>query len=139
MDIATSIRQIGIGSFPDQELRKKLDNLWLLKNKIEEKIHEKEQNNMPYIPSRERRDQLNLGAQADTEGERTYLHYRYFVQEWHKAPKFSTAFRLQKEVHQVALNEDDQAAKELAFDEFKRRYLHPHEQAQMVKNGDIYP
>lgn len=80
---------------------------------------------MPYIPKEHRRAVRECGPE-DT-AELCYLLYSTAVDYMHdmKLGTWNELSDVYKAIH-------------LAADEFKRRYIHPHEDEAIKRNGDIY-
>lgn len=96
---------------------------------------------MPYI-KQELREELKT-REPKTYGELVYVIYKEYVARWLANPKFDTAFLIKSDSafaynlvadftsHQVF------TAQEMAYDEFKRRYLDPYEDRKWFENGDV--
>jgi hypothetical protein len=92
---------------------------------------------MPYLLNHMRRQKLVEGDKSQTEAEKCFCWYHYFLEEWKKNDCWNTAHRLQMEVDSAEINKEDHAAKQLAWFEFYRRVIAKYEDEKIKSNGDV--
>ncbi len=94
---------------------------------------------MPFIPQKDR-EELKAGRLPKTAGERCYNHYRWMVELWEADKRWTTADEIYKKIvewRDISTEENDQRAKELAWQVFFQLHVIPYERMMQQCNGDI--
>jgi len=108
---------------------------------------------MPYI-KKEIREKLRQGIKPATVGDLNYLYSLIIYSEWKKNESYTTIHKLRTSVEKPHtfdpiweltkrfkfsgwLDSDLQTARELAFNEFYRRFASKYEDSKMLENGDF--
>lgn len=78
------------------------------------------------------------GLEAVVPGDRCYVHYKHFVDEWNNEPRWATVHRLLMEMNNIFFpTDDEEVAAALAWQVFFNIHVMPYELLKRAENGDI--
>jgi hypothetical protein len=96
---------------------------------------------MPFINDSRREEIARYGLEGLEEvrpGDRCYVHYKVLVDVWRADPCWTTAHTLFKGLStDTSLDDDDYAARALAWQVFFHLHVMPYEEQKRKENGDI--
>ena len=97
---------------------------------------------MPFITQERRKiiDEQGLeGLDVIQPGDLCYVYYKQMVDRWKANPRWTTAHRIYKDLHEFPSNvsPDQCVAKDLAWQVFFQIYVMPYEEKKRAENGDI--